>query len=169
MANIFEPRFDTTTERPGFSSRRARIGWQAGTERLGASLYELPPGSATFPYHWHSANEELLVVLRGRPSLRIPAGWRELEEGEVVSFPVGERGAHQIVNRGGEAVRFMIVSEMNAPELSGYPDTGKVATMNRPPGAREEPDEIFHSFHTRDSVDYWEGEPPPGGGTTGRA
>lgn len=162
MTNVFEPEFDTTTERPGFSSRRARIGWQAGTERLGASVYELPPGNASFPYHWHSANEELLIVLRGRPSLRTPAGWRELEEGEVVAFRVGEDGAHQVVNRSDGPVRFLIVSEMNAPELSGYPDTGKVGVLDRPPGSPDDPDEIVHFFRSGDAVDYWEGEPRPG-------
>jgi uncharacterized cupin superfamily protein len=39
------------------------------------------------------------VVLEGTPSLRTPDGWRELEQGEVVSFLRGEDGAHQIVNR----------------------------------------------------------------------
>src|SRR5919109_4786243 len=114
MANVFKPDFDAHEQRPGFTSRRARIGWQAGTERLGASVYEVPPGQATFPYHWHSANEEMLIVLSGRPSLRAPGGWRELDEGEVVAFPVGPDGAHQVVNRGDEAVRFLLVSEMNA-------------------------------------------------------
>ena len=89
VANVFEPDFDHEEDRPGFTYRRARIGWQAGSERLGASLYELPPGQASFPYHWHAANEELLIVLSGRPSLRSPSGWRELAEGEVVAFPGG--------------------------------------------------------------------------------
>ena len=38
-------------------------------------------------------------MLRGRPHLRTPDGWRQLDEGEVVAFPVGERGAHQLANR----------------------------------------------------------------------
>jgi uncharacterized cupin superfamily protein len=161
MANLFEPDFDSESEREGFSYRRARLGWQAGTERLGASVYELPPGQATFPFHWHSANEELLIVLSGRPSLRTGEGWRELAEGEVVTFRIGPEGAHQVMNRGGEPVRFLIVSEMNAPELSGYPDTGKLGILGRPPGARDDPDEVFGFFRAEDEVDYFEGEPLP--------
>ena len=105
MPNVFEPSFDDSSERSGFTSRRARLGRQAGAERLGALLYELPPGQSPWPYHAHLGNEELLMVLRGRPHLRTPDGWRELAEGEVVSFPVGERGAHQVQNRTDEAVR----------------------------------------------------------------
>ena len=41
----------------------------------------------------------MLIVLEGAPSLRTPDGERVLERGEVVSFPRGEGGAHQIVNR----------------------------------------------------------------------
>jgi uncharacterized cupin superfamily protein len=162
MANVLEPEFDDEPERAGFTYRRARLGRQAGAERLGASLYELPPGEATFPYHWHSANEELLIVLHGRPSLRSPDGWRELAEGEVVSFAAGERGAHQVHNRSAEAVRFLVVSEMNAPEMSVYPDTDKIGVLGRAPGSPDDPDEIVGFFRREQATDYWDGEEPPG-------
>jgi uncharacterized cupin superfamily protein len=167
VTNVFEPEFDSEQEREGFTCRRARIGWQAGTEQLGASLYEIPPHQATFPYHWHSANEELVIVLSGRPSVRAPEGWRDLDVGEVVVFPTGPTGAHQIVNRSDEPARVLLVSEMNAPELSGYPDTGKLGILGRPPGARDDPAEIFGFFHAEDEVDYWDREPPPDTGDGG--
>ena len=159
--NIFEPEFDEPTDRPGFRYRRARIGWQAGGERLGASLYEVEPGNACFPYHWHSNNEELLIVLAGRPTLRTPEGERLLAEGEAVAFPVGEEGAHQVVNRADETARFLIVSEMNDVDLNGYPDSGKIMATNRAPGGRPKPGSKFFSFHESDAVDYMDDEPNP--------
>lgn len=66
------------------------------TELIGCSQWELPPGEAAYPYHFHYADEELVIVLSGQPTLRTPDGTRELEEGEVLHFPVGEEGAHQI-------------------------------------------------------------------------
>ena len=57
-------------ERPGYAWRRKRV---AG-ESLGASLYELPPGQRTFPYHYELGNDELPVVVSGRPTLRTPDG-----------------------------------------------------------------------------------------------
>jgi uncharacterized cupin superfamily protein len=162
MPNVFEPDFDPASEREGFRYRRARLGRQAGSARLGASLYEVPPGQATFPYHWHSANEELLIVLAGRPSLRTPSGWRELDEGEVVALPVGDGGAHQVLNRSEETVRFLVVSEMNAPEVSHYPDTGKIGALGRPPGSPDDPGEFSGFFRREDATDYWDGEEPPG-------
>ena len=159
MPNVFEPSFDDSSERAGFRSRRARLGRQAGAERLGASLYELPPGQSPWPYHSHLGNEELLIVLRGRPHLRSPDGWRELAEGEVVSFPAGERGAHQVQNRTDEPVRILMISEMNAPEIALYPDSGKLGAFGRAPGSRAEGLELYISSEA--GLDYWEGEEPP--------
>jgi uncharacterized cupin superfamily protein len=159
MANVFEPEFDAGQDRPGFSWSRARLGRQAGAERLGASLFELPPGQASFPLHYHHANEEMLIVLRGRPTLRTTDGERELSEGEVVAFVVGERGAHQVINRTRDPVRLLMISEMVGPEVIVYPDSGKTAAREQPPGGAREG--LYRVFRDVDAVDYFEGEPPP--------
>lgn len=159
MANLFEPDFDAEQDRHGFRWRRSRLGRQAGAERLGASLFELSPGQAAFPFHFHLANEELLVVLSGTPMLRTSEGERELAEGEVVAFPAGERGAHQIVNRAPAPARFLLISEMNAPEIVVYPDSGKLGARDTPPGGP--PVEIGGVFFSTDAVDYFDGEPEP--------
>lgn len=162
MPNVFEPEWDADQEREGFTYRRAKLGAQAGGEKLGASLFEIPPGQATFPYHVHSANEELLIVLQGRPALRTVDGWRELQPGEVVAFPVGERGGHQIQNRSDEPVRVLVVSTMIAPEVNLYPDSNKVMAATRAPGGSGEG---FQESYLRDRAsDYFEGEEAPEGG-----
>ena len=97
--NIHRPVFDEPREYGGFSCLRARLGRQLGSQKIGLSLFELPPGQAAYPYHWHVAEEELIIVVAGRPHLRTPDGWRELESGDAVAFCVGEDGAHQLVNR----------------------------------------------------------------------
>ena len=114
--NIHRPSFDEPREHPGFRCRRALIGRQAGGERLGLSLWELPPGEAAYPYHHHLGEEELVIVLEGTLALRTPGGWRELEEGEVVAFPRGEAGAHQLVNRGERTARFLAASTSGDPD-----------------------------------------------------
>jgi uncharacterized cupin superfamily protein len=83
--NIERPELGGDGRPAGFRARRARLGPAAGARRLGASLWELPPGEAAYPYHFHHAEEELIVVLAGRPLLRTPAGRRRLEQGEVVA------------------------------------------------------------------------------------
>ena len=159
MANAYQPDFDADQDREGFTYRRAKLGQQAKSEKLGASLYDIPPGQATFPYHAHSANEEMLIVLSGQPHLRTPDGWRELAEGEIVAFRVGEEGAHQLQNRGAQHARVLVVSTMIAPEVNLYPDTGKLVAATRAPGAS---DEGFQEAYRREqATDYWTDEEPP--------
>jgi uncharacterized cupin superfamily protein len=155
--NIKQPEFDEPREHRGFNCRRARIGRQAGSEKVGASLWELPAGEAAYPYHWHVAEEELLVVLDGEPSLRTPDGWRELSEGEVVSFPTGEEGAHQIVNRTGETIRFLAISNQQ-PDIVVRPDSKTVGVFER----RPEGGGLYAHFRLGDEINYFEGEKGPG-------
>jgi uncharacterized cupin superfamily protein len=100
-------------------------------------------------------------VLRGTPTLRTLEGERELAEGDVVAFPIGERGAHQIVNRTDQPVRILIVSEMVAPDIVVRPESGKLSAFGRPPGGAG--DGMHKVFFERDEVEFWEGEeqPPP--------
>lgn len=160
-ANIFDPEFDLESDRGGFRSKRAYLGRQAGARDLGASLFELEPGDSPFPFHFHFGNEEMLIVLQGRPHLRGPDGWRRLQQGEVVAFPAGEDHAHQIQNRSDALVRVLIVSEMKAPEVGVYPDCGKVGLWTLPPGSEGEG--LRHIARLGDGVDYADVESPPSG------
>ena len=97
---------------------------------LGASLYELRPGNFEI-YHAHHGSEELLIVLRGRPTLRTPEGERQLDEGEVVHFPTGPEGAHGLRNETDAPVRYVMAGIRVSPEVVEYPDLQKVTGQSR--------------------------------------
>jgi uncharacterized cupin superfamily protein len=97
-------------------------------ERLGATVYELGPDNFVV-YHFHHAWEELLIVLRGRPTLRTDEGERQLKEGEVVHFPLGPAGAHGLTNHTEEPVRFVMASTLSSPEVAEYPDLKKITAQ----------------------------------------
>jgi len=97
---------------------------------LGATVYELGPGNFAV-YHFHHGAEELLIVLRGSPTLRGPDGDRVLEEGEVVHFRPGPAGAHGIRNDTDERVRYVMVSDHPSPEVAEYPDLGQITAQAR--------------------------------------
>lgn len=156
-ANLLKPKFDELRHHPGFHCNRARLGQQAGCEKLGLSKWQVPGGEAAYPYHYHLVEEELVIVLEGQPSLRTPDGWRELEKGEVTAFPRGEHGAHQLVNRTNDAVDFLSLSTSGEPEIVIYPDSDKIGAFARVPGA----DGLWSLFRRTDAVDYYEGEEPP--------
>ena len=156
--NIEKPDFDEPREQEGFRAQRARLSRQAGAERLGLSLWDLPPGEAAYPYHAHLTEEEIVIVLEGRPSLRTPEGWRELEAGEVLAFLRGEEGAHQIVNRTGETVRFLAFSTSGEPDVVIQPDSGKIGAFERRPDGSG----MRLWFRKEDAREYYDGESPPG-------
>jgi uncharacterized cupin superfamily protein len=109
--------------------RQARLAEAAGAQHLGMSLYELAPGQGMV-FHYHVQREELLIALAGTVSLRTAGGWEDLPEGEVVAFPRGERGAHGFENRTSDTVRVLMISEMNAPNISVYPDTNEIGVFD---------------------------------------
>ena len=157
MPNLDRLDFDDVRDGEGFESRRARLGPQVGVERVGASLWEVPPGQAAYPYHFHLTEDEILILLEGKLSLRTPDGWRELEQGDVVGFPVGEAGAHQVVNRTDSLVRFLAVSNSGAPEAVVQVDADKIGIFERAPGGAG----IREWYRRGDKVAYFEDVPPP--------
>jgi uncharacterized cupin superfamily protein len=149
--NLLGDEWDRVEERPGWRSKDAWVGARLHAELLGGSLYELEPGSRLWPYHLHHANEEWLLVVRGRPTLRSPDGEQELREGDVVVFPRGTAGAHQVSNATDESIRVLMLSSMLAPDILEYPDSGKV-------GARSVAGERILMSRPGPMLDYWDGE-----------
>jgi uncharacterized cupin superfamily protein len=112
---------------------------------LNASVWELQPGASQFVYHFHHGSEELLVVLRGSPTVRMHDGERELAEGDVLPFPRGPEGGHQVRNGSDSVARVLIVAANTSPDVAEYPETGKVAIVT----------DGRHRFHrTADAVEH---------------
>src|SRR5215213_5056173 len=124
---------------PGFRASMDRTGPRLGAQRTGASLYELPPGEAVCPYHYEAGEEEWLLVVSGRPSVRHPAGTDVLEPLDLVFFPPGPDGAHQVRNDGDEPARVLMFSQVTTPAASVYPDSDKVGIWT----GRKDDDGLF--------------------------
>lgn len=143
--------WDRVEDRPGWCSQEAWVGAHVGGELIGASMSELEPGDRLWPYHTHHANEEWLMVVRGHPTLRTEDGEQELREGDVVAFPRGEQGRHQVINRSATPVRVLMLSTMITPDLVHYVDSGKF-------GARDVHGERVLLSRPGPTLDYWDGE-----------
>jgi uncharacterized cupin superfamily protein len=153
--NIFTDVWERDVSHGPFSVRATRVGAAAGAQRLGAGVFELAAGKSNLPYHAHHGIEELLVVLSGRPTLRSSTGEQELVAGDVVAFPPGRDGAHQLINRTSAAVRYLMVSTTATADLIEYPDSGKVGALG---GAWGTPGAVAHMFSASQQVGYFDGE-----------
>jgi uncharacterized cupin superfamily protein len=137
----------------GYTGGYYRFGGDIGASRLGATIYELPTGQSNCPYHYEYGNEEWLIVLSGRLTVRHPGGEEELGPGDTVAFPEGPDGAHRLTNRGEENARFLMVSTTAVPNAAVYPDSDKIGLW---PG-HDDRDKIMVR-RADASVDYYEGE-----------
>lgn len=144
--NLFGDDWSSESERPGYRWRRMRVS----DRNLGASLYELPPGQRTFPYHYELGNDELLVIVQGTPTLRDPDGERELRPGDCILFPSGPGGAHEIINRTNDDVRVLAVSNFAVPRAAVQVDSNKMMIR-----WGTEPDESLW-FRRDEAADYWD-------------
>jgi uncharacterized cupin superfamily protein len=140
------------TDPEGYRAGMARFGPSIGAEKLGASLYEVPPKQSICPYHYEYPEEEWLIVLEGRPTLRHPQGVDELEEGDIVCFPAGPEGAHKVTNGSDGTVRVLMFSTKTDPAVAVYPDSDKIGVWT---GNKDD-----HVIVRRSSnVEYYDGEP----------
>ena len=83
----------------------------------------VPPGRPNFPYHAHSAQWELYLVISGKGSVRHKDGITEVVPGEAFIF--GPDEPHQLINSGQEDFIFYVIADNPIGESAYYPDSGK--------------------------------------------
>ena len=151
--NIADPDFTSDPADPdGFRSGLFRFGKLLGMRKLGASVYELPPGQAICPYHYEYGEEEALLVLEGTPTLRHPGGSELLAPWDAVAFPEGPDGAHAVSNQTDETVRVLMFSTVSVPAASVYPDSDKIGIWTG-----NDDDDVM--VHRESGVTYFDREP----------
>jgi uncharacterized cupin superfamily protein len=136
-------------EPEGYRAPYAALRHHLGASKLAATVVLLAEGQAVCPYHYEVIEEEWLFVLSGTPTVRTPAGDRQLEAGDVICFPRGPAGAHKIGNRAATPARVLIVSERAELSAAVYEDSDKLGVFG--------PD-LRMLFRRGDARDYWDGE-----------
>ena len=138
------------SEHPGYEFTRKIIVGKEDSEHFDVSIYEVPPGKAAVPYHYHMRNEEVFFILSGKGLLKSPEGEREVNAGDFLFFPNNENGAHKITNMSeSEMLVYADFDVRFEPEIAFYPDSDKVGLFGK--GKRL-------IFPISKQVDYFDGE-----------
>jgi uncharacterized cupin superfamily protein len=113
------------------------------------AFVRIPKGKTHCPYHSHSAESELYLVVSGRGSIRDKDGSTIVSAGDAFFFQPGE--AHQLSNAGEEDFVYYVIADNPTPrgDTCYYPDSGKWAVNKE--GLE---DVIVKGTET----DYYEGE-----------
>jgi uncharacterized cupin superfamily protein len=151
--NVFDAAVEYSQSDPEpYRGGGQRFGPAIGAGRMGATLYELPPGQALCPYHYES-EEEWLLVLQGEVTLRHPEGEDVLGPGDITAFPVGPAGAHKTTNNGTETVRMVMFATVDPIGYCVYPDSNKIAYWTD----SSNPEDNVR-VRRGQSLDYYDGE-----------
>jgi uncharacterized cupin superfamily protein len=112
-----------------FGFRRRRLGSAAAGRAIGCSYFEVAPGKTAFPFHFHSAFEEVLFLIEGTGTLRLGKDAIAVRAGDYVALPPGPETAHQLTNTGAATLRYLALAGSATPmtlDVVGYPDSKKV-------------------------------------------
>jgi uncharacterized cupin superfamily protein len=139
-----------------FGGMRQRVGARIGANKLGYSFFQVPPGKAAFPCHTHVGNEEMIYIIAGNGILRFGAEEIAVGAGAVIACPAGPEYAHQLINTGAADLHYLVVSTMEYPDLSEYPDSGKIGAYSTPAVG---PTVGFRALYRREqNLQYYDGE-----------
>jgi uncharacterized cupin superfamily protein len=111
------------------------------------ALVRIPKGKSLCPYHSHSAESELYLVVSGSGNVRDQTGSTRVTEGDAFFFGPGE--AHQLTNAGDEDFVYYVIADNPRGDSCFYPDSGKFAVL------KEGTDEVLVKGQ---ETDYFDGE-----------
>jgi len=99
------------------------IGDAGGLTQFGAKLITLPPGAWSSQRHHHSAEDEFVYIISGRPTFIDDNGPRILEPGDMSCHPAGDGNGHHMKNESGDDVVFLVIgSRRPEDDHCVYPD-----------------------------------------------
>ena len=107
---------------PCAGREKRALGDAFGLADYGVNLVVLPPGAWSSQRHWHSAEDELIYILDGEPTLVTDAGRTPLSPGMCAGFPAGERNGHHLINETDTPVTYLEVGSRRENDDVDYPD-----------------------------------------------
>ena len=137
-------------EQEGYEYFRRKFIPFGGAKNTLVSVYEIPPGKAAYPYHFHHNNEETFYILSGEGCLRTPEGERTVRAGDLLFFPTGPAGAHKLTNTSAtEMLTYIDFDVVHEVDITVYPDSDKIGVWGMG---------INKIFPQDSHVDYYSGE-----------
>lgn len=105
--------------------RTLHLSVAGGITGFGAYVDRLEPGAWSSQRHWHTAEDEFVLVLDGVVTLRDNHGMCDLVPGDAACWPHGVANAHHLTNRGKSSCSYLIIGSRVAGDVCHYPDSGR--------------------------------------------
>ncbi len=98
------------------------LGDAGGLTQFGANITILEPGGVSSMRHWHTTEDEFVMVTRGEVVLVNDDGETVMVEGDCAAFPAGVENGHHFLNRSDEEARFLVIGTRAPRETVYYSD-----------------------------------------------
>lgn len=109
-------------------------GKSGQAQPFAVELIRVPVGAMDHPYHSHSAQWEVYLVIAGRGQVRTSDGSTDVREGDCLVHPPGE--PHQITNTGATDLVYYIIADNPLSDVCHYPDSKKFLIPGLPQPVR---------------------------------
>lgn len=106
---------------------RVQLGDAGGLSQFGVNQLTLQPGVWSSQRHWHSAEDEFVIVLEGEVVLVTDAGEETLRAGDCAAFPAGASDGHHLINRSATPARLLEVGTRREDDVTTYSDIDMMA------------------------------------------
>lgn len=98
------------------------LGDALGLTQFGVNLTRLKPGVMSSQRHWHTHEDEFIMVVEGQLVLVTDAGEQTLGPGMVAGFPAGTGDGHHLINRADKDAVYLEVGARDGEDDADYPD-----------------------------------------------
>lgn len=151
IKNINEMTPKYKNEHPKYEYNKYEITKRKDFSQVYVCIYEIMPGKAAFPKHYHSYNTECFYIINGTGIIETMDGELSVKAGDTIVFPCGEKGTHKLINTSDkEKLLYIDFDTTNSPDIVHYVDSKKIGIIEH---------NISSTFYRdNDNVDYYENE-----------
>ena len=155
-----ELEWDTLSHGDKIEHKRKNFTKDLTTNKMVASLYEIPPGKASWPFHYHMANEEMFYIIDGEGELRTHDKIIIVKQGDFLRFPIGEKGAHQLKNTSTDKpLKYIDFGTTHQPDMVFMPDSNKIGMFGGAAPCQNNKNMVARKYFDLDTeIDYLKGE-----------
>lgn len=126
VTNLFSPEgYLVANQRQNYRSSYKEIAEVFGAKKLGFHTKILEPKTFSAPYHWHTGEEEVIIVLEGSATVRNNDQFCVIKPGDLIFYGVGPESAHHMYNHTDQPFKYFVLSNIDNSETCYYPDSKK--------------------------------------------
>ena len=153
ITNFFDPEGFKIPKKLGkYKSQIKELAEPWGAKQLGFYIKIMEPKTFSAPYHWHTGEEEMIIVIEGSATVHNNGEFRVLKPGDLVYYNTGADSVHHMYNHTDEPFKYFVLSNTGVEDECYYPDSKKQSSPN---GFMQDGKEVDYYKDEEDPSIYW--------------